>query len=46
MVRHLELASNWMETRAETGPVVETLAGLAGVLKPRYCLVGQSRLGP
>jgi nucleotide-binding universal stress UspA family protein len=46
MVSHLELPNDWVEIRVETGPVVETLAGLARALKPRYCVIGQSRLGP
>jgi hypothetical protein len=45
MVSHLELPNDWAEIRVETGPVVETLAKLAGALKPRYCVVGQSRFG-
>jgi hypothetical protein len=46
MVSHLELATDWVEIRVETGPVCETLADLASALKPRYCVVGQSRFGP
>jgi hypothetical protein len=45
MVSHLELDPKWVEVRVESGPVVETLGGLAGNLKPRYCVVRQSRLG-
>jgi nucleotide-binding universal stress UspA family protein len=45
MVSHLELPTDWVEIRVETGPVVETLTHLAGALKPRYCVVGQSRFG-
>ncbi len=45
IVSHLELPNEWVEIRVETGPVVETLAKLAGALKPRYCVVGQSRFG-
>jgi hypothetical protein len=45
MASHLDLPNDWAEIRVETGPVVETLAKLAGVLKPRYCVVGQSRFG-
>jgi len=45
MVSHLELPNEWVEIRVETGPVVETLARLAGSLKPRYCVVSQSRFG-
>jgi hypothetical protein len=46
MVSHLELPTDWVEIRVETGPVCDTLADVAGALKPRYCVVGQSRLGP
>ncbi len=46
MVSHLELPTNPVEVRVEAGPVVETLGDLAGALKPRYCVVGQTRLGP
>jgi nucleotide-binding universal stress UspA family protein len=46
MVSHLELPNDWVEIRVETGPVCATLAELAAALKPRYCVVGQARLGP
>jgi nucleotide-binding universal stress UspA family protein len=46
MVSHLELPNDWVEIRVETGPVCEILADLAGALKPRYCVTGQSRFGP
>jgi nucleotide-binding universal stress UspA family protein len=45
MASHLDLPTDWAKFRVETGPVVETLARLADMLKPRYCVVGQSRLG-
>lgn len=45
MVNHLDLPNDWVEIRVETGPVIATLTELAGVLKPRYCVVGQPRLG-
>ena len=45
MVSHLELPTDWVEIRVETGPVCDTLADVAGALKPRYCVVGQARLG-
>jgi len=45
MVSHLELDPKRVEVRVESGPVAETLAGLAGLLKPRYWVIGQSRLG-
>jgi nucleotide-binding universal stress UspA family protein len=45
MVSHLDLDPAWVEIRVESGPVIETLAGLAGALKPRYCVIGQSGLG-
>ena len=46
IVSHLELPTNWVEIRVETGPVCETLTRLAGALQPRYCVIGQSRFGP
>jgi hypothetical protein len=45
MVSHLDLPNDWAEILVETGPVVETLAKLAGALKPRYWVVGRSRCG-
>jgi len=46
MISHLDLPNDWAEIRVETGPVTDALANLAGALKPRYCVVGQARLGP
>jgi hypothetical protein len=46
MVNHLDLPTEWVQIRVETGSVTQTLADIAGALQPRYCLVGPARLGP
>lgn len=46
MVSHLDLPTDWIEIRVETGNVTQALSEVAGALQPKYCLVGPARLGP
>ena len=46
MIHHLDLPIDAVRVRVETGPLVDTLAGLVAEVQPRYLLIGPRRLGP
>jgi hypothetical protein len=45
MVYHLDLPTDWVEVRVQTGPTADTLADIAAARHPRYVLIGSPRWG-